>query len=231
MSGFSRTLAIALLCSACSHPLAPSPSSAPVDVLPFLLGDAALWPRGGSHYQNQIVDLSRREICWLKYGNPRRFECWRWDDQYVYHAVDHALDGDSNESYRFTDGRWLPRYLPAGATAATPWTIDLPGNQIVWYDTACNVDPSRSRGFPYRQRAWIEPRVDAGSDLGARQTLMLQYEPYDPAAPGAPTLPEHYYFGLGAGWYEWERAGFFDFFNRVGGPVILMNRAVWCDAP
>jgi hypothetical protein len=231
--GFSRasTLAIAFFCTACSHPAAPTPASPPIDVLAYLLGDAALWPRGGSHYQNQLVDLSRREVCWLKYGNPRRFECWRWDDQYVYHSIDHALDGDSSESYHFTDGRWLPRYLPAGATAATPWTIDLPGNQIVWYNADCTVDPSRSRGFPYRQRAWIEPRVDAGSDLGARQTLMLQYEPYDPAAPGAATLPEHYYLALGAGWWEWERAGFVDLFNRVGGPPIAMDRSVWCGAP
>src|SRR5439155_3491511 len=96
-----------------------------IDVLAYLLGDESLWPRSGSHGQHQIVDLARREVCWTKYANPRRFECWRWDEQYVYHVVDHALDGDSDESYRFTDGRWLPRYLPAGATAAAPWTIDV----------------------------------------------------------------------------------------------------------
>ena len=48
----------------------------------------------------------------MKYGNPRRFECWRWDDRFIYHAVDHGLDGDSNESYMFTDGRWLARDHP-----------------------------------------------------------------------------------------------------------------------
>jgi hypothetical protein len=183
--------------AACSHPVAPSASSAPVDVLPYLLGDAALWPRNGSHYQNQIVDLARREVCWLKYGNPRRFECWRWDDQWVYHAVDHALDGDSNESYRFTDGRWLPRYLPAGASASMPWTIDLPDNQIVWYDAACTLDPSRSRAFPYRQRAWLEPRADAAGALllrtgcglvrvgtgGVLRRLQPRRRPGDPDGP------------------------------------------------
>src|ERR1700704_2123787 len=114
------TLASLLCCSACGGSTAATqpPPAATVDVLPYLLGDAALWPRGGSHGQNQIVDLARREVCWVKYGNPRRFECWRWDDQFVYHAVDHALDGDSNESYAFTDGRWLPRQLRADASAA-----------------------------------------------------------------------------------------------------------------
>ena len=223
------TLALAFACT--RAPSAPSAALAPVDVLAYLLGDASLWPRNGNHYQHQLVDLARGEVCWLKYGNPRRFECWRWDDQWIYHAVDHALDGDSEESYRFTDGRWMPRYLAASASAVAPWTLDLARNQIVWYDASCRVDPSRSRGFPYRQRAWLEPRRDSGGTLGVRDALVLEYEPYDPAAPGAATLPEHFYFGLGAGWYAWERAGFLDVFNRVDGPVILMNRAVWCDAP
>jgi hypothetical protein len=220
-------LAIVLLAfPACANSV--SPSSPPgVDVLAYLVGDASLWPRRGSHGQHQVVDLARREVCWVKYGNPRRFECWRWDEQYVYHAVDHALDGDSNDSYMFTDGRWLPRFLPATATAASPWTLDVAANRIVWFDAACAVDPVRSHGFPYRMRAWIEPRVDAGPDLGVRETLLFDYEPYDPAA-AAPGARERFYFGRGAGWYEWERSGFFDYFNRVGGFPVVMNRQVWC---
>jgi hypothetical protein len=223
-------LAVAVLALvSCSHPSAPTSTASSVDVLSYLLGDAPLWPRIGNHGQNQIVDLARREVCWVKYGNARRFECWRWDDQFIYHAVDHGLDGDSNESYIFTDGRWLARYLPAGATASAPWTMDVPANQIVWFDAACHVDPSRSHAFPYRQRAWLEPRRDAGSDLGARDTLVLEYEPYDPA--GTTGAAERYYVGLGAGWYEWERSGFHDFFNRLGGLNTPMAREVWCAAP
>jgi len=218
--------ALALFLASCTSPAAPSPA-ANVDVLAYLLGDSSLWPRSGSHGQNQIVDLARREVCWTKYGNPRRFECWRWDDTYVYHAVDHALDGDSNESYRFTDGRWLPRYLPAGATAAAPWTLDVSRNDIVWFDASCQIVPARSYLFPYRLRAWIEPRVDAGPDLGRRDALLFEYQPYDPAAP-QPGESERFSFGLGAGWYKWERAGFVDMFNRVGGLAVGMNRGVWC---
>ena len=227
----AATCAIVLLlcarCSSPSAPAAPSQPASPIDLLNYLLGDASLWPRVGSHSQNQIVDLARREVCWVKYSNPRRFECWRWDDRYVYHAVDHALDGDSNESYTLTDGRWLPRYLPADATAASPWTLDVADNNLVWYDASCHVDPSRSHAFPYRMRAWFESRVDAGPDLGRRNALIFDYQPYDPnaASPGA---SERYLMALGAGWYRWERSGFVDLFDRLGGPSVQMNRSVWC---
>lgn len=218
-------LALVTLIS-CAHPSAPTPVPAGVDVLQYLLGDAVTWPRLGSHAQNQIVDFTRREVCWVKYGNSRRFECWRWDDQFVYHAVDHGLDGDSNESYMLTNGRWLARYLPAGTTASSPWTMDVPQNDLVWFDAACGVDPSRSHTFPYRQRAWFEPRRDAGAALGSRDTLVLEYQPYDPL--GAAGAAEHYYLGRSTGWYEWERSGFHDFFNRPGGPSTPMDRSVWC---
>ena len=224
-----QLLVVLLLCTSCSSPASPATPQATVDVLSYLLGDPALWPRSGSHGQNQIVDLTRREVCWVKYGNPRRFECWRWDDRFIYHAVDHGLDGDSNESYMFTDGRWLARDIPAGATAAAPWTLDVSQNQLVWFDASCRVDPSRSHAFPYRQRAWFEPRRDTGADLGARDTLVLEYQPYDPV--GAAGAAEHYYLGLGAGWYEWERSGFLDFFNRTGGFNVSMDRSVWCNGP
>ena len=229
MKQIASALFAALALVSCAHPTAPSPVVPPVDVLPYLLGDASLWPRLGNQPQNQVVDLVRREVCWVKYANTRRFECWRWDDQFIYHAVDHGLDGDSNESYMFTDGHWLARYLPAIATAARPWSMDVKQNQLVWFDAACHVDPSRSHAFPYRQRAWFEPSRDAGGGLGARDTLVLEYQPYDPV--GAAGAAEHYYLGLGAGWYEWERSGVEVFFNRMGGPDTQMTRSVWCAAP
>ncbi len=64
---------------------------------------------------------------------------------------------------------------------------------------------------------------------GARDTLVLEYQPYDPV--GAAGAAEHYYLGLGAGWYEWERSGFLDFFNRTGGFNVSMDRVVWCHGP
>lgn len=97
----------------CSHatPVAPAAAPAEVDVLDFLIGAPAVWPRVGNHSQNQFVDQAQQEVCWVKYGNPRTFECWRWDEAFVYHVVDHAIDGNTGESYHFSDGRWLPRHL------------------------------------------------------------------------------------------------------------------------
>jgi len=191
-----------------------------VDVLDYLIGGSNLWPRIGSHSQHQVVDLDRQEICWVKYANSRMFECWRWDDSFVYHVVDHAIDGNTGESYRFSDGRWLPRRL------TSTWRFDVRGNRITWFDPACRVQ-ARSGIFPYRQRAWIEPR-DAGGDLGVRDTLVLEYQPYDPA--GSAGAVESFYFGRGAGWYEWDRGGFRDLFNRVGGPARTVAREAVCSS-
>ena len=192
-----------------------------VDVVDYIVGDATLWPRVGNHYSNQVLDAARREVCWVKYANPQRFECWRWDEAFVYHAVDHAVDGDTGESYSFTDGRWLPRYLSSAG-----WNLDLTANRITWFDPPCVAAVSKSGSFPYRQRAWLEPGVDAGGDLGVRDTVVLEYSPYDPASGRATT--ERFHFAKGAGWYRWERDGVDLQFNRKGGPVVPMNRDVWC---
>src|SRR5947207_12727162 len=100
-------------CSRTGDPTAPTAPSSPgrIDVIDFLVGSPQLWPRIGSFSQNQFLDRDGRQVCWVKYANPRRFECWHWDEAYVYHDVDHAIDGDSPESYHFTDGRWMPRYF------------------------------------------------------------------------------------------------------------------------
>ena len=200
--------------------IGPSPLEPTVDVLDYLIGASNLWPRIGSHSQDQVVDLDRQEICWVKYANSRMFECWRWDDSFVYHVVDHAIDGNTGESYRFSDGRWLPRRL------TSTWRFDVRGNRITWFDPACRVQ-ARSGVFPYRQRVWIEPR-DAGGDLGVRDTLVLDYQPYDPA--GSAGAVESFYFGRGAGWYEWDRGGFRDLFNRIGGPARTIAREAVCSS-
>ena len=219
-------LLLTLVCgaiAACGSPTTPT-SDTTIDVLQFIVGDASLWPRAGSNSMNQIVSSERREVCWVKYSNPRRFECWRWDDQFVYHETDNAVDGNTGESYHFTDGRWLPRHVPVGSGQA--WSLDVADNRLTWFTPQCTVDGSRSGVFPYRLRAWVEPQQDAGGDVGVRDTLVLEYAPYDPA--NGRTNPERFYFGKGAGWYRWERGAAVIQFVRVSGLSVGMNRDVWC---
>lgn len=215
----AAAIAAAVLGAGCAAPGAPSRPASRVDVLDYLIGDVATWPRVGSQAQNQIVDAGRREVCWVKYANPRTFECWRWDDEYVYHVVDHAIDGNTGESYSFDDGRWLPRYLESD------WRLDV-ATAIVWFDPACRVNAARSGPVRYRQHAWIEPARDGGGDLGVRDVLMLEYAPEDPA--GGPTATELFFFAKSAGWYAWERGGVRVVFNRIGGPRPPIARDIAC---
>ena len=212
---------IALGGAACGGPFAPS-SGGRIDVLAYVIGDAAVWPRVGSHSQNQVIDTSRQEVCWVKYANPRTFECWRWDDSFLYHIVDHGIDGNTGESYTILDGRWMPRYFDGD------WSLDV-STRIVWFDPNCRVEPGRSGPFRYHQRIWREPMRDAGGDLGTRDTLVLEYAPEDPA--GGPSVPEHFYFGRGVGWYEWTRASSRSVFNQLGGPARSAARDNVCAVP
>src|SRR5688572_26999434 len=64
-----------------------------IDVLDYVLGAPETWPRFGptNHHQHQNLEPDR--ACWTKYTLGWSYECWRWDDDYIYHAVDHAIDG------------------------------------------------------------------------------------------------------------------------------------------
>ena len=114
----------------------------------------------------------------------------------------------------------MPSYLSG------EWTLDVAANRIIRFDAACHVNPSRSGLIPYRQRVWIEAARDAGADLGVRDVLVLEYQPYDPAGTAGPA--EHFYFGRGAGWYAWDRGSAHVVFNRVGGPAVLPQRDIMC---
>jgi hypothetical protein len=204
-----RAVLLALLAAGC----AVTPSSIEtIDVLEFVVGDPALWPRHGdpNHHQHQNLEPDR--VCWTKYTLGWSFECWRWDGAYVYHEVDHAIDGARRwEFYTFSDGRWLPRRLTVGAD----WTLDVTNNRIRWVDADCRALPERT--FPYRLRAWVELGVEVGGDLGVRDVVVLEYHPYDPQRPAAGNA-ERFYFAKGAGWYRWTRAdGARVTFDRVGG--------------
>jgi hypothetical protein len=214
--GGFRVLVVAAFAAGCG--LQTAPSKASIDVLDFLVGDAALWPRYGNQHQHQIVETDR--VCWTKYTLGWSFECWRWDRDWIYHEVDHAIDGNRRwEHYTFSDGRWLPRRLAPGEV----WKLDVADNRIRWVDAACEPQPERT--FPYRVRAWVEPVFDAGGDLGVREVVVLEYQP-DPlnAADGT---AERFYLARGAGWFLWTRGESVKIaFNRLGG--VARARTPWC---
>ena len=210
-----------LLLVGCSPALAPSTapaSGASIDVLDFIVGDSALWPRHGNQNQHQVVDLASRQITWTKYTLGWSFETWSWDNDWVYHVVDHAIDGRRWWHYTFSDGRWLPRHVPV-----TGWSLDLPDNRVRWVDAACQSLPEQPA--PYRLRAWLESSADAGGDLGLRDTLVLEY---DPSFGTQASAVERFYFARGAGWYRWTRAdGSAVSFNQVGG--VSRTPTTWCN--
>jgi hypothetical protein len=217
----SRTLPLVALIAALSHACArPAVRTVPletIDTLDYVLGDRSLWPRIGTQLQHQIVDRARREVCWVKYGDAGKFECWRWDDRWIYHEVDHALDGDSTgRSYSVSDGRWLPRHL------SRAWTLDLPRNRAIDFTPDCRAT---GRRFPYRLRAYLEPARDLGGDLGFRRVLALEYQPYTLGAPPSSDALERFLFAEGAGWYAWESARGRARFDRVGGPAPARTRS------
>jgi len=208
----------------------PGTTPGDVDVLDFLVGDDATWPRMGSQQQDQFVDAERQEICWVKYGRASMFECWRWDDDYVYHNVDRALDGDrAGQSYHFTDGRWLPRRL------SRPWQLDMADNRLRWYLADCTgvrgpegvtIDDGPPV-FPYLVKAWLEPAQDLGGDLGTREVLVLEYAPHGVGESPRGT-PERFRFARGAGWFEWSRGAIVVKFDRLGGPDLIPTEPRLC---
>lgn len=203
-------VALATTLAACGGNGSPlSPAQPPIDLLTYIIGPATDWPRIGTQTQDQHLTPGANEVCWSKYGDSTMFECWRWDDTYIYHAVDHALDGpNAGSSYRFTDGRWLPRYMDANST----WTLDLPDNRIEWFDRACHSTFGIFAGMPGTGIFPYTVRASLSSD-----TLELDYSPY---APGSQSLqPERFTFVRNLGWIRWSSQRGVTTLDNLGGPV------------
>ena len=214
-----RPLVLAVLFQVgCVSPTLPTDAGGQrgIDTLDFVIGEANTWPRVGGQAQHQVVDPAMKEVCWIKYGNPRMFECWRWDEEWIYHRVDHGIDGATGESYEFTDGRWLPRRLSGD------WYLEVLSNRIRWFDPLCQLSVAKSRALPYHVRAWIEPARYLGQDLGIREVLMLEYTPDPDSSSG---YSERFSFARGAGWYAWENPRGPVRFDRFGGPMRFRGPA------
>ena len=152
------------------------------------------------------------------------FECWRWDDRWI---LPRSRSRDRRRARRVVC--FLGRTLVAEAHHVR--TRLEPGHVrrnvvLLWWTPACAVDTLRGRAFPYRQRAWLAPARYISADLGTRDILVLEYEPYDPA--GGPTHPERFEFARGAGWFAWSADRGRVTFDRIGGPAVA--RSAMCTA-
>src|SRR5262245_19753972 len=209
----------ALCCTACTNPVAPIEfAGAGIDTLDYVVGDPSMWPRVGNHWQQQTLDRGRQEVCWIKYVNPRTFECWRWNDEWIFHSVDQGIDGDTGESYRFSDGRWLPRHL------SKSWSFENKNNFVQWFDRDCRPEPNKSGPAPYNLAVEFRAAEFISIDLGVRDVMVLSYVP-NPVQ--APHLVEHFYFARGAGWFAWDNSNVSVRFDRIARRTLL-TRAKAC---
>ena len=169
--------------------------------------------------------MGAREICWVKYELVD-VRVLGWDDEWVYHRVDHGLDGNT--------GRVVPihrRPLAAAQDADVGRMGDRAPqqpHQVVHgvvhrgpASRASRVDDGPNL-YPMSQRAWIETR-DAGA-LGVRDVLILASASHAPGA--APGVPERFYFARGAGWCGGTACADRRSFDRIGGPAVGARRRV-----
>lgn len=174
----------------------PWTGTLPLDLLPFLVGDNARWPRHGSHDMDQRWD--GRDLWLIKFGHPDHWEHWILDGDSFYLQEDRSQSGAGD--YSFHPGRWFPRTMSLGQS------IDAPDNVIQEYDPqTCAIKPA-TRTFPYRLRflqAWT--RISLGGDIGtldghgAAVAVLLEYNP-----GGDRDTRETGLYALGWGIVRWQ---------------------------
>lgn len=173
--------------------------SGTINMLSYIVAEPSKWPRTGSHEMYQIV---RGNALWyIKFGDPNRFEVWRWDDNYIYHHEDRP-----DCLYHFLDGRWAKRFMRVGESIFV-------NNRIQRYemDTCKQVEKCAngeiSGDFAYTNTLLEHyPNYDAGGDIGNADVIVLEY------APGV--RYEKFYFAKNWGWFKWE------YLNRDTGELL-----------
>jgi hypothetical protein len=199
--------------------------TAPIDLLPLIVGEPSRWPRHGSHDLHQSWD--GRNFYLLKFGASDHWERWVLDGDRFFLREDRSQSGAGD--YSFHQGTWFARYMSPGQ-----W-IDVPDNQIQRYEpTTCAVQ-SIGR-FPYRVglvQAWR--RLDCGGDIGIVErasTPAAVLLAYDPGGPH--DTIEHYLMVDGWGLVKWrvqaqDNPSAFNetVFNLLGGAAIMPTRGCY----
>lgn len=162
-----------------------------VDVAQFVLGDTELWPRTGDHQMNQVFDPARKFLFWMKLGNPKTYEVWSWDDEWVYL---HEDKGDGQHPYMHSNDRWFKRHMRVGEV------IDNTDNYLTEFNAQCQV----VKRFPFPYKNTLEyyiPHHYVSPDLGYRDLIVMRSQP-EPWA--VYQYFERFLFAKGAGWIRWE---------------------------
>jgi hypothetical protein len=169
--------------------------TAPIDLLPLIVGDESRWPRHGSHDLHQTWD--GRILDLVKFSGPDNWERWELVGDQFYLREDRSQSGAGD--YSFHPGTWFGRHMALGQ-----W-ITVPDNQIQRYEPKSCAVQSVSR-FPYRVglvRAWR--RLDCGGDIGIVErtskpaAVLLAYDP-----GGLHDTIEYYLFVDGWGLAKWR---------------------------
>jgi hypothetical protein len=195
--------------------------TAPIDLLPFIVGDPERWPRHGSHDLRQT--WNGRDLHLIKFANSETWERWVLDGDQFYLREDRSQSGAGD--YSFHPGRWFARRMALGQ-----W-IDCPDNILQRYDPGtCHVIDQHA--LPYRVglvRAWR--RLDLGGEIGIVErvdgpaAVLLVYDP-----GGAHDTIESYLCVLGWGLVRWRVQDQDDpeifnetTFNLLGGSYVTPN--------
>lgn len=174
-------------------------SGQPLDMLDYFFGRGDGTPRTGSHpIQITRHDRERWAII-TKFGRAQDIECYRWDDQWIYHHFDRTNREFEPHGYYFTDGRWLRRFMRVGDR------IEVSQNWKVSLEAGCQDGPRRR--FPYTMELLRRhPHFDCGGDLGVQDVIVVKYDPR-PVVPEGDRRPGGYELGYHArdlGVVAWE---------------------------
>lgn len=195
-----------------------------IDMARFFLGDQNTFPRFGPNsnghppffHTNQFFYPEKKLLFFVKFDDPRTFEAYSWDDEWIYLHEDHSLPFSS---YTHENARWAKRFMKIGET------IENYDNYLIEYNDQCQV--VRYFWFPFKNTLdRYLPNVDLGKDLGRRDVIVLMSTP-EPWAVHQDF--ELHYLAKDAGpvmWQEWQywKLKYETSFTQFGGLDIKPAR-------
>ena len=205
-----------------------NPNDGSLDVLSYIIGNPSNWPRTGTHEMNQVV--GKNNVVWhLKFGDPTKYEIWRWDDRYIYHHEDRTAEGGISWHYQ-SNNIWAKRWMKDGEKVPNQGgdIIDLYSNNGCQY--------AKTRNTYYTQTLFHYPNYNAGGEIGIADVIVFKND-----IGSADLTYELFYFAIGWGWFKFEgwdhragrqtQPGYTAVFNRKGGSKIFPSQSACIPLP